>query len=442
MRTLSQQRNEAELDKILAAAEAGPTGQMLRGLARELAPDSRFAGALDASLRALVTEEAERAQQPARRRLTLPAQPYRTLAFAGLALVLTLALVAVFAVARPRPVSAAEILARAATAGGWRTLHLTWTARSQYGPNQFTDAQNEGWFQAPNRFRLDDNMQTTAGENFGVMVVSDGNQEWQYDGQNNLVYLQNPERALLSLFQLFDLDTIKQEQGQAGYDLKQLNDELVAGRAAYVLDLVAKTGAQAKWAHVRLWIDQQYYLTLRHEAWDAAGNLVASSDTPSVAFDQPLKDGLFRYTPPAGAAILDMRPAPATAQEQVALWQATAAQAGFPVFAPTESANFGTAFRPYYDPSRRVVTLPYGRAPGGVTMYIEEGPADLLRLTGQGEAISVGSLSGQYVTEGQWVTLSIERGGTRILLHAFRAAADAGPGVVEVAQSLAPVAPN
>lgn len=78
--------------------------------------------------------------------------------------------------------------------------------------------------------------------------------------------------------------------------------ENVAGRTAYVVTLVPRRPAGYK--SLKVWIDARDWLARRFEITEESG-AVRHFDLSDLRTNIPLQDALFRFTPPAGAHVID-----------------------------------------------------------------------------------------------------------------------------------------
>lgn len=66
------------------------------------------------------------------------------------------------------------------------------------------------------------------------------------------------------------------------YDARVVGDEVVDGRRCYVLELVAREGAEVSYHRRRVWVDCERYISLLEESYAPSGKLLKRSRTERV----------------------------------------------------------------------------------------------------------------------------------------------------------------
>ncbi len=232
----------------------------------------------------------------------------------------------VIAAARPAPVGAAAIIARAGRAAGpggsAAVTGYRGTASQQYR-EMYTPTDDPAaaplrtgdfaiWFRAPGSWRI---------EAKDYLAVTDGATCWTEDGVRRRVFRVDLARCdLATELGPADPGGLAGADGR-GYAARRGADTAVAGRDAYTVVVtldplpVPTTGVPRLLAYppsatntiVRtLWIDRETYLVLGTEDRDAHGTLLNGWAFTTFALDPP-DPALFTYAPPPGYAVIDQR---------------------------------------------------------------------------------------------------------------------------------------
>lgn len=348
-----------------------------------------------------------------------------------------MALVAVTSLRAPRPVSAAEILARVDGVGqtgsraandGIQNTHMVLTIRFRNRlTDPFTEGQAEWWDQMPDKRRTEINYRSPQGQTAHYLSGS--------DGVNYYSYIQSSDNPDVSLYYIYsraqknttmaqNLNTATQQQAQISnmtmYDAVLVGTEAVGGRAAYVLDMTAKPGIGSRLTqvHKKLWIDQQAYLPLREQDWDSQGNLVYETQYQTLEVNERPADSVFAFQPPPTAIVADMRPA-TTAEVNVG-WQGAAPRVSTSVFQATVYPDSLVPGLPFYVASQGVIaqTFIYHN---NAAVVIAQGPPSAQSLSapdwGAGTAVHIGNLQGRLYSRDHAYILIFDREGTRILMY-------------------------
>jgi outer membrane lipoprotein-sorting protein len=264
--------------------------------------------------------------------------------FAGVALALVvLGAIAWVSFPGARSVSAAEVLARLNQAVkdpnpfGLRSYEGVFI-QDAFGPGTATadtaHTENHIWYQAPDKERTE--IRTKS--NKLMVSINDGKTRWLHDPAANRVTLYDPT------FYWIDFASIGENDLQSllantdeGYDVQLLDNEQVAGRTTYVLQLTPRVQTSVSLSfhpnRKRLWVDQETYMILKYEEDDDDFNLDRTWTFTSFTPNPVLSPSLFSFTPPPGAAIDDKLdetgPTGRLMREQ---WQQMAARVTFPLF--------------------------------------------------------------------------------------------------------------
>lgn len=407
----------------------------------------------------------------------LPAAP-RHWGFAGMLLAAGILVVGTLMLTtRPAPVSAEQVLARAASSGtsnpaDVQRLHGVYVTRYRNDPTAaFSDLRQESWYQAPDRVvgqavtRLPDGRQITQ------WMGEDGSTSYSYNPTDQQ-FLLRPALDSGGSFQATSLnDVLAEARGQTTpssqdksatgpshmYDAQLVGTEVVAGRMAYVIDLHFVPGATLQFPdkqvpdHVKWWIDQKVFFVLREEGWDAQGRLMRSSAYESLEINAPLNPAVFNFAAPANAAVLDLRPA--TAEETQRTWRDTAKQAAYGLWAPTYTSTELAAGRPTYNAVQGVVLQAYydnrfqdqpgSRMVVSPAVVIKQESSLRAKLDQRGLAVALGKGTGYIRTEAGVITLVFEQGGTNVQLRSQPSSIRLSQAMlIDIAQSMQPVVNN
>jgi outer membrane lipoprotein-sorting protein len=269
---------------------------------------------------------------------------------------------------RPSPVSAQGIIEKAYTAanlpstGGVQSFTLTEIQRAvpanarqsalgALGGGEQILSETKRWYEAPNRWRVENQQTVVAADGKEIshdnsVEVSDGTDIWRYDPGQNTVIINRFDPAInakggVALFgQNAGILNDLLKQAATCYEPKVTGSASVAGRKAYVIDLgrtkCPSASAPEMNGRLVIWIDKETFFILKQELYSTEGSqLIMSSEVTLVQYNIPLDSGLFAFTPPADASIIDNRPKPApNMDEYQKQLEQLARQVDFPIFAP------------------------------------------------------------------------------------------------------------
>ncbi len=356
----------------------------------------------------------------------------------------------------PLAVSAAEVLARADAAAGpgstIRSTHMTLTVRYRNNPTDpFTEGQGEWWDEAPGKSRTVSTYRGPDSTTAHFLFGSDGAIRYMYSDSDHEFRLYPADTAAAT-----DLASATQQASRVAdtkvYDAVLVGTEMVGTRPAYVLELTVKAGLNDTKTQItpfqqrkKVWIDQQAYLVLREQDWEAAGNLVYEMQYQHLDINPTLDPALFTPAPPANAIVADMRPR--TAAEVAAGWSDAAGQLAMPLFQATKYPDWMVPGQPYYASGQGIVSQAFVREPdkqGGIlSMVISQGPPGAASLSapewGVGQGVQIGTLSGRIYSKRQAYILIFDRDGTRIKIYLPAVAVVTSGQLRQIAQSLQPL---
>jgi hypothetical protein len=412
-------------------------------------------------------------------------------ALAGaLALVLlTLGMAGFLTLNQPRAASAAEVLAQVeqSAKGGAaldiKSFHGDYTFRSRHDVNgAFFESRRETWFVTPDRYLSRGTMRDVDGRERSWFGGTDGKIHYNYRSDMGQLQLYEPlpasesgdNRSMMDPLQIYllepsDLQTVIEGARQKTrpvdprseprppymYDAKLAGTDTILGRSAYIIELTLVTGASLQQRgvqipeRVKLWVDKQVYVVLRTEGWDAQGRVLESSGYTSFDINKSVDPAVFNFTPPADAAIVDMRLADAEALGKG--WQQASQQAPFALFTVAESSMASLGLipgRPIFYEARGTVSQMFQaevvikvppstwKVQGGKytntgngsqsdartevrpRLVMVQGPPSSIStaaLSG-GKAVQVGNITGHMYKRDGLHILIFDRDGTRIML--------------------------
>lgn len=239
------------------------------------------------------------------------------LALAGVLVVslMVLGLLMPSTLTQPARVSAAELLARAeqATSEGnashMRSFHGVHVAEQRNSASEeFSDARDEQWYLAPNKYRSDAHIRTRAGEEAVLLWVSNGKTGWKYDSSIGDVQALKPQELKVR----FGADSLKEMLGgvmvKSFYNIEVVGNEKVDGRPAHIVELTVKPSDEwppnmypSNMARIRLWVDAEAFFIARLQAWDSEGNVLSTSHYESYEINGPVDPEVFNVQPPASS---------------------------------------------------------------------------------------------------------------------------------------------
>jgi outer membrane lipoprotein-sorting protein len=270
-----------------------------------------------------------------------------------------------------KPVSAAEILAKAQqveanpTAFGLRSYYgeiagETHAYSTDTGLNRGVSISKDyQWFQAPNRLRIEHYTDcfcvlhpkhiptpvpgsqytlstATPGVVFRSMTGSDGTTGWYYDINNLFIWSDAVVRMQSeTVLQSTSLKSLLQNVGEQAESVKLVGTDSVLGRSVYVLNVTRKSAGEndLPFKYEQLKVDQETYITLSTKIMDNKGNIFYSSEFTSLEINPVLDPGLFTFNPPKDAKIHDYRTTDNEA-EILRSWHQASIDASFALYKP------------------------------------------------------------------------------------------------------------
>jgi hypothetical protein len=260
-----------------------------------------------------------------------------TVLVAGLtALLVLLAIAAATLLNQPRPVSAAEIIARAKEVAkddktSLQTFHGVMTHWFiAYEPaGETVEGRSEEWYQAdPYRFLQKGTFQISDGTGYESMYGSDEKYTYLAHEEDDTLVIGKDgvlENGVLKRPidpkhpRMFGPYSWLDQVGSSGkgkgtneqefnyldlFDMALLGTDKIGGRDVYILELTANPAGRGypavtvPIAKSKMWVDQQLFLILRTEAYDANGELTARAAFETFEVNQPVDPALFDFSSP------------------------------------------------------------------------------------------------------------------------------------------------
>lgn len=391
---------------------------------------------------------------------------------AGVALVLVLAIAgALLWPVQPKLASAEAVIAEAekvakdGSNGGLSSGHMvehfrfTEVDRDTLKPiDSVLEGRTETWYQAPDKVASKTSSHSSEGT-FESSTLQIGDSHYQTMGSLPQINITTMREDAPRLFRPLDAKALYSTPPRFGavekpYTATLVGNEQILGRDAYVMELnvtpelleAEATGRYTLIRHkYRLWIDQQYYLVLKHQAWNKDGVLMDDNVIETLELNQPVDSALFEVRLAPGYVVADMRP---VSEKDVAEgWREVSKQVEVTLYEPGEAAlSDAEARKPYYVKSAGAVTQALVRQPNGrdlLDAVVMQGPPSAIDESqlGSSTPMQVGSRQGRLYRKAEAYQLVFDIEGTRIMLYSSNSGA---PGEVEgllasIGESLVPV---
>src|SRR3989442_2548992 len=347
----------------------------------------------------------------------------------------------------PARVNAADILARAEQAAVNGTTALSSYRGTITGENWMTEHgrtdtsatfEQQISFVSPNKLRLEVSASAAGGAVGRHILVTDGTYGWVYVPDAKVAQPVDPHFVLQNgPFAASTLGAAIESFSQA-FDATQLPDDAIAGRKAYVLDLVPKRDnpMAQQFGKVKFWIDQETLLQLAAEASDPSGAVLMRWHFDSLTLNVDIAPDTFAFTPPADVHIGVIVPPQAMPSDRDQAWAMLAHQVPFQLFKPMVSIE-GLEIVGPGRADNGVVILPFRVPNGPAIVVLAQGPASAFPQTGAGTAITLGEVQATYRVADGAQTLDFDRAGTHVHIQAPQQLPK--EALFGVAASLAPV---
>lgn len=145
-------------------------------------------------------------------------------------------------------------------------------------------------FESPDKVILEDE----------IAVYSDGKRAWAYEAaRNSYAALKRDDEMVRHAVETAQ-STMAGFQPSAGAIAKMVREEKAGGAECYVIELHDVTTPPAGRL---LWVDEKRMVIVRQEESLKTGSVTETTraEYTTVRIDEPLPEGLFKFTPPEGA---------------------------------------------------------------------------------------------------------------------------------------------
>jgi len=300
-------------------------------------------------------------------------------------------------------------------------------------------ANSEIWSATPNKNRTVILKSTIGQLATGSITVTNGQQEWQYDPQKNVVYTGNvtpptgtPTSGVLGSgaagqgSQADVLLSLVQSVFTGSDATLRSSSANVNGQSAYDLHVVPSTNGTSTGSTGiggtsfnytgEVYLDKTTQLPLQVNLQiQGIGNVVLN--IPSLTLNQSIPDSTFTFTPPQGAKVLPLTALSATPDNGTMSLQQAQQQAGYHLLSiPSSQTDYTlNGVNSLGSPGSETYTLNYLK--GNLAIIIAEGKP-LANLPGSGQQVTVRGVSGTVSNAGGNNTLAWTENGIGIRITA------------------------
>lgn len=258
-------------------------------------------------------------------------------------------------------------------------------------------AQARRWYESPHRWRAETEeivITPTGTRTLHYGTVGDGESVWRWNDDSAQVQeFVSDQWDLVGAILFGDgrsgLDSALQASNEC-VDPERLDDDIVAGHAAFVIDLGPSLcpSASAPETNGRrmIWVDKETFFILKEMQYDGRpgheGELLSTAEVTSIQYNVPIMPRVFTFTPDMPVedrSKPEKRPQPAptaTAANQDQSLVELREQAEYPIFAPTylpEGATFESVTNISESPDKPMLLITY-RVSGGSEITVLNGP--------------------------------------------------------------------
>jgi outer membrane lipoprotein carrier protein len=134
------------------------------------------------------------------------------------------------------------------------------------------------------------------------LIVSDGKSIWSYSEENNQVIIRSVNKESGNLYdpRSFIL----------GYSDKSkpnlLGEEKLGRENCYFLELSPENNEETDFKEAKIWVNRRNWLIMKIEYTDLNGN-ITTYFLSDIKVNPVLKESFFRFSPPEGIEVIDMR---------------------------------------------------------------------------------------------------------------------------------------
>jgi outer membrane lipoprotein-sorting protein len=153
-------------------------------------------------------------------------------------------------------------------------------------------------------------MEMGQGMKMDMLMVNDGEFVWtEMKGSMMPQVMVTKAKSTKAMGERDPLDNVKKMWDT--WDLKVTGEDTLDGQKMWVLEGTLKEGKtpagkmQQQGTKVKMWLGQDDNFTHRFIVYDDKGNELGDTTFSNVKLNGKVDDGLFKYTPPAGAKVID-----------------------------------------------------------------------------------------------------------------------------------------
>lgn len=225
----------------------------------------------------------------------------------------------------PVSADAMEILKKAqdaqvlSTNSGIRTFILTQKINEQSSSGEF-QTEIKRWYQEPGLWRVESEWTGTGLTDEDTRIaVSDGTSEWIQQGNSVSINRTTPQPETDDLIpwgrDSAGLTAVLNQVGDVYTSPKLKEEETIAGRLAYVIDLglpnrFSNSAPEVNNGRRIIWVDKETFFLIKAVQYSPTdGSVIWAMEVTDIQFNIAIDPGIFSFTPPPGAQVHDYRSA-------------------------------------------------------------------------------------------------------------------------------------
>lgn len=134
----------------------------------------------------------------------------------------------------------------------------------------------------------------------GTLCLTSGQHRWEYNpGTGRVIHAQLPSPTEVVQMRLEELERLAGRM-----KMQYVGSETIAGRRAHVIKVYTLKGLPVK----KTWVDAQQHVELKTQRFDSHGQVKSSAYYTRIDFDPSFPPGLFEFSPPADAQVVEADP--------------------------------------------------------------------------------------------------------------------------------------